>query len=102
MRRSQPRNPVGAVRRVIADAAPQTLLAAVQTVWPTAAGAAVAKQAEPVSERDGEVTIACRTAAWAQELDLLQDRLRKRLNEELGDERVSGLRFTADGARHRL
>jgi predicted nucleic acid-binding Zn ribbon protein len=84
------------------DAAPATPLAAVQAAWPRAAGDAVAHQAEPVAERDGEVTIACRSATWAQELDLLQDRLRTRLNEELGGEAVRSLRFTADGSRHGL
>ena len=90
------------MRGAVREAAPATLLAAVQTVWAQAAGDAVARQAEPVSERDGEVTVACRSASWAQELDLLQDRLRGRLNERLGDERVARLRFTADGARHGL
>ena len=29
---------------------------------------------QPVAERDGVVTVACRSAAWAQELDLMQER----------------------------
>ncbi len=102
MRRDRPRRAGGALRRLVADAAPETPLAAVQEAWPRAAGDAVARQAEPVSERDGEVTIACRTATWAQELDLLQEDLRRRLNEELGGDLVSSLRFTADGSRHGL
>jgi predicted nucleic acid-binding Zn ribbon protein len=100
VRRSKPQRAGAAFQRLVADAAPETLLAAVQTAWPRAAGETVARQSEPVSERGGEVTIACRTAAWAQELDLLQDRLRDRLNEEIGEARVSALRFTADGVRH--
>ena len=102
MRRDRPRTAGSALRRLVAEAAPETPLAAVQTAWPQAAGETVARQAEPVAERDGEVTIACRTASWAQELDLLQDRLRTRLNEELGSEQVTALRFTADAARHGL
>ena len=98
--RRQPHPIGGAFRRVVSSASPETLLAAVQAAWQDAAGETVARQAEPVAERDGEVTIACRTATWAQELDLLQDRLRGRLNEELGAERVRALRFTADGSRH--
>ncbi|HEX6117438.1 MAG TPA: DUF721 domain-containing protein [Solirubrobacterales bacterium] len=90
------------MRKLVEQAAPATPLAAVQAAWPRAAGETVARQAEPVAERDGEVTIACRTAAWAQELDLLQDRLRTRLNEELGGEPVTALRFTADAPRHGL
>ena len=63
---------------------PTTLLAAVQGAWAAAAGAAVAAEAEPVAERDGVVTVACRSATWAQELDLLQEELLKRLNGALG------------------
>jgi predicted nucleic acid-binding Zn ribbon protein len=86
---------------------PKTLLGAVQGAWSTAAGAAVAAQAEPVSERDGVVTIACRSATWAQELDLLQDQLLDALKQALSDSSrhppespLRGLRFTADGQRH--
>ena len=58
-------------RRSRSEVAPQTLLAAVQEAWPEAAGAAAAAQGDPVAERDGVVTIACRSATWAQELDLM-------------------------------
>jgi hypothetical protein len=71
------------------------------------AGEAVAAEANPVSERAGLVTVACRSATWAQELDLLQSELLERLNAAIfkaDPERsigsVSGLRFTADAARH--
>jgi len=86
---------------------PKTLLGAVQSAWPEAAGPQVATEADPVAERDGVVTIACRSATWAQELDLLQRELLTRLNEVLDaherratKERLRGLRFTADAARH--
>jgi predicted nucleic acid-binding Zn ribbon protein len=102
VRRARPRTAGSSLRQIVAAASPETPLAAVQTAWPRAAGETVARQAEPVAERDGEVTIACRTASWAQELDLLQAGLLKRLNEELGDEVVTRLRFTADAARHGL
>ena len=78
-RRVSPRRtprPLGAaLRQARARAEPRTLLAAAQSAWPTAAGARVAAEAEPVAERDGVVTIACRSATWAQELDLLQPEL---------------------------
>ncbi|HEY7151207.1 MAG TPA: DUF721 domain-containing protein [Solirubrobacterales bacterium] len=98
--------PVGAaLRQVRASAEPPTLLAAVQGAWAPSAGEAVAREAEPVAERAGVITISCRTATWAQELDLLQDTLLERLNEALSgsgpggsERRVLGLRFTADGA----
>jgi predicted nucleic acid-binding Zn ribbon protein len=102
VRRGRPHQLGDAFRRVVDDAAPQTLLAGVQAAWAEAAGDTVARQATPVAERDGEVTVACRSASWAQELDLLQDRLRDRLNERLGEGSVSALRFTADADRHDL
>jgi predicted nucleic acid-binding Zn ribbon protein len=100
VRRSRPHPVGGAFRRVVDDASPQTLLAGVQAAWADVAGETVAAKATPVSEREGEVTVTCHSASWAQELDLLQDRLRERLNERLGGEQVRGLRFTADAARH--
>jgi len=67
----------------------------------------VAGEAEPVAERQGVVTIACRSATWAHELDLLQPELLTRLNEVLAEadpEAIEGpvraLRFTADASRH--
>jgi predicted nucleic acid-binding Zn ribbon protein len=101
--------PLGAaLREARAHAEPRTLLAAAQSAWPTAAGAQVAAEAEPVAERNGVVTIACRSATWAQELDLLHPELLKRLNGALSeadpgaiDAPVAALRFTADAPRHR-
>jgi predicted nucleic acid-binding Zn ribbon protein len=102
-----PRRLGAALRPATRRARPRTLLAAVQEAWPRAAGEAVAAEASPVSERDGTVTVACRSGTWAQELDLLQSEFLERLNRALfeadpeGPESpVSGLRFTADAARH--
>ncbi|MDQ3572215.1 MAG: DUF721 domain-containing protein [Actinomycetota bacterium] len=93
----------GALAQVRAEVAPLTLLAAVQEAWPRAVGETAAGQADPVAERDGIVTVACRSATWAQELDLLQTDLLERLREHLGEgafgDRLSGLRFRADAAR---
>ena len=105
--RRSPRPLGAALRQARARAEPRTLLAATQSAWPTAAGDRVAAEAEPVAERDGVVTIACRSATWAQELDLLQPELVERLNGALSeadpdaiDALVKGLRFTADAPRH--
>jgi predicted nucleic acid-binding Zn ribbon protein len=103
----QPRRLGTAVRQALARAEPQTLLGAVQSAWPEAAGQQVAAEADPVSERDGVVTVACRSSTWAQELDLLQSELLSQLNETLARHDfepsaspLRGLRFTADAARH--
>jgi predicted nucleic acid-binding Zn ribbon protein len=100
VRRRRPRALGDALREVRAQTAPQTLLAAVQSCWRDAVGEQIAAQAEPVSERDGEVTVACRSSTWAQELDLLSEQLLGRLNKCLSEARITALRFTADAARH--
>jgi predicted nucleic acid-binding Zn ribbon protein len=95
MRRRSPR-PVGlALDRLTGSLAPATLLAEVQRAWPEAAGAAFAAASEPVSEREGVVTVACVSAVWAQELDLLSERVIERLNEALGRAAVKRLRAQA-------
>ena len=105
MRPGGPRRLGAALDAVRADAAPKTLLAAVQGAWRQVVGDGVAAQAEPVGERDGVVTVACRSATWAQELDLMGQELTERLRAELPADGPAGalerLRFTADAARHR-
>ena len=92
MRRRGPR-PVGlALDAVTGALAPATLLAEVQRVWPQVAGERFARAAEPVSERDGVLTVACESAVWAQELDLLSERVIEALNEALGRPAVRRLR----------
>jgi predicted nucleic acid-binding Zn ribbon protein len=99
VRRRLPRPAGGALREVLESAAPRTPLAEVQTVWSEACGPAVAAEAQPVAERDGVVAVACRSATWASELDLMQVELVERLNELLVEHRVERLRFTADAPR---
>jgi predicted nucleic acid-binding Zn ribbon protein len=95
MRRRGPR-PIGhALARFEERIAPPGLLAEVQRAWPTAAGPALARVAAPESERDGVVTLGCESAVWAQELELLSERLVSALNEVLGRPAVTRLRARA-------
>ena len=96
-----PRKLGGAFDRFVSERAPETLLAEVQAAWPAVCGPQIAARAEPVAERDGRVTIACESGAWAQELELMGDQLRTRIDAAIGADKVTGLRFTADLARHR-
>ena len=97
-RRRAPRPIAAALGVVVAGAEPATLLAAVQSAWPGAVGEAIAREASPVSERDGVVTVACRSATWAQELDLLGGQIASQVRENLPDGgALEGLRFTASG-----
>ncbi|MBA2524100.1 MAG: DUF721 domain-containing protein [Solirubrobacterales bacterium] len=99
--RGAPRKLGGALDRLVAEDRPQTLLAEVQAAWPLACGEAIAARSEPVSERAGKVTIACESGPWAQELELMGDLLRSRIEGLVGEGRVLSIRFTADLARHR-
>jgi predicted nucleic acid-binding Zn ribbon protein len=92
VRRRGPRPLAVALERLTDQLAPATLLAEVQRAWDSAAGAAFAAQCTPDGERDGVVTVACSSAVWAQELDLLSERVVARLNEQLGRPAVRGLR----------
>jgi predicted nucleic acid-binding Zn ribbon protein len=84
MRRRAPR-PIGAaLAGVVEDLAPATTLARVQQVWNGVVGEAIAREAQPVSERDGVVTVTCSSSVWAQEIDLMAGDLVGRLNEALG------------------
>ena len=101
----QPKRASFAIEKTLAQTSPGTPLAAVQQVWQQAVGDTVADQADPVYEREGVVTIACKSASWAQELDLLQTNVLEQVNQRLSSLnpdgfRVKGLRFTADAARH--
>jgi predicted nucleic acid-binding Zn ribbon protein len=97
VKRRGPR-PLGAALGALqASLAPATLLAEVQRVWPAVVGEAIAREAAPVSERGGTVTVACRAAVWAQELDLMAPLLLSRMNAALGREAVRRLRCVTGG-----
>ena len=83
MRRLAPRRLGAALDEAVGAAAPAGALACVQTAWARSVGSAVAAAAEPVSEREGVVTVACESAVWAQELELLRADLEDRLDARL-------------------
>jgi predicted nucleic acid-binding Zn ribbon protein len=105
VRRLAPRALSVALQGVVRDAEPATLLARVQGVWPEVAGPGLAIYAAPVSERDGVVTVACESAVWAQELELLGPDLLTRFGDALAAEpgrpagaSVKKLRFVVGSA----
>ena len=94
--------PLGrAVESLAARVAPATLLADVQQAWPQVAGELMARQAEPVAEHEGMVTLACSSSVWAQELELLGPGLVDGLNGALGARRVTGMRCRVGAGRTR-
>lgn len=83
MRRRAPRPLSAALERLGHASTPSTLLARVQAVWTEAVGPAIAAEAQPVAERAGTLTVACRSATWASELELLAPDLIERLDGAL-------------------
>jgi predicted nucleic acid-binding Zn ribbon protein len=84
-----------ALDETVGEIRPETLLARVQGCWEDVVGAAIAAEAQPASERDGTLTVACRSALWAQEIELSSGDLLERLNAALGGGgagRLTGLR----------
>jgi predicted nucleic acid-binding Zn ribbon protein len=98
MRRRSPRPVATAVEALAARLEPATTLGSVQRVWPEVVGDAIASEASPTGERGGVVTVTCRAAVWAQELDLMAPDVVTRLNAALGAEAVRSLRCVATGS----
>ena len=84
MRRRAPRPLALVLDDVVERSEPATALGRAQGVWRDVAGPGLAPFTEPVSERDGVLTVACESAAWAHELELLGPDLLSRMNEALG------------------
>jgi predicted nucleic acid-binding Zn ribbon protein len=94
----EPRPLGDALTRVMERSAPPTTLARVQRCWQEAVGPTVAEEATPLSERSGVVTVGCRSAVWASELELLSQGLVEGLNGLLGGPAVASLRFVVGGS----
>jgi len=89
----EPRPIAEAIARVTRAAAPATTLARIQGCWEEVAGSVIAEEAQPLSERAGVITVGCRSAVWANELQLLAPGLVEQLNQALGGTAVASLRF---------
>ena len=97
--RRAPRPLAGAVGTLAESLRPATGLASVQAVWEDAVGPAIAREARPVSERAGTVSVACTSSVWAQEIGLMGPALCAAINARLGHDRVLALRATASRVR---
>lgn len=93
MGRRAPRPLSAALTRVQDALEPPSLLAAVQAAWTPVVGDAIAAVAEPVSERDGVVTVRCADSVWAEELTLMAEDLVSRLRRRLDGPPNFELRF---------
>jgi predicted nucleic acid-binding Zn ribbon protein len=91
--RRAPRPLSHALAGLTATLAPPTTLARVQGCWADVVGEALAGECTPVSDREGIVTVACRSAVWSHELSMMAGDLVARVNEALGGPAVAELRF---------
>jgi len=97
--RGRPRQPerlAGAVGKFAEAVGPETPEGRVQRVWAEVVGEKIAAVTRVLEEREGTVRVQCESAVWAEELGLMETRIRKRLNEVLtarGGDPVERLSF---------
>ncbi len=97
--RGRPRQPerlAGAVGKFAEAVGPETPEGKVQGVWAEVVGAKVAAVTRVIDEREGTVRVQCESAVWAEELSLMEARIRGQLNEVLvarGGDSVERLSF---------
>lgn len=97
-RSPSPRPVSGTVGEFLERFGPRDLLPRVQGAWGRAVGETIAAVTRVVSEAEGAVEIECESAVWAEELSLMEARLRESLNAELGGQGpVQGLKFRPVG-----
>ena len=75
---------------------PRDLLPRVQGAWERAAGETIAAATRVMGETEGVVEIECESAVWAEELALMEARMRESLNRALaarGDDPVEMIIF---------
>ncbi len=71
-------------------------IGSVVAAWPEAVGAAIAANAWPARcARDGTLTVTASSSVWAFELTKLEEDIRGRLRERLGEEAPARIRFAA-------
>jgi predicted nucleic acid-binding Zn ribbon protein len=96
MTRRRPQELRTILDRVQEQIAPTDLLSAAQRRWREVVGDQVAEESWPDRERDGLLTVRCRSAVWAAELTMLEETLLQQLNDRLpGGRQVRALKFTA-------
>ncbi len=64
------------------------------SAWRTSAGDEVAAHARGFALREGELLVFVDSAVWANELSVLSEHYRAAVNERLGKELVTSIRFT--------
>ncbi len=66
---------------------------AVWQIWDEVVGETIALKARPHSFEAGTLWVACSGPHWMQQLQLMKETLRRKLNDRLGGERIKDIRF---------
>ena len=83
-----------AVRRELARFGAAGVIGEIAAAWPEAVGPAIAANAWPARcARDGTLHVAASSSAWAFELTQLEEKIRERLAELLGERAPPRVRF---------
>jgi hypothetical protein len=64
--------------------------------WGAVVGDRLAGESEPVSLEGGTLLVRVSSAAWAQQVRFLAERVRTRANEVLGEDSIAQVRVVAD------
>jgi predicted nucleic acid-binding Zn ribbon protein len=62
--------------------------------WPTVVGSHIADHSSPTTLRDGVLTVAAESTAWATQLRIIQNQVLAKIAAEVGDGVVNSLRIT--------
>ncbi|CAA9254360.1 MAG: Zn-ribbon-containing, possibly RNA-binding protein and truncated derivatives, partial [uncultured Corynebacteriales bacterium] len=83
------------IKRMVSDRGWEatTASATVLSAWDRIVGAELAARCQPVSLRDGELTLAAESTAWAMQLRGMLPTLMTRIRAELGPEVVTRIRI---------
>ncbi len=96
MRRPSPPSGVAEVlSRVLQRVDPEQQLRAydIWTFWNDEVGTLIARRAQPAGFRDGVLFVSVATHGWMQELRMMKDTIRDRLNARLAANLVSDIHF---------
>ena len=91
------RKPLASVTRDVAKKrgwSPRVAEGAVFGRWPTVVGSDIADHATPTDLRDGVLTVAAESTAWATQLRIIQNQVLAKIAAEVGDGVVNSLRIT--------
>jgi predicted nucleic acid-binding Zn ribbon protein len=69
----------------------------VLSLWGRVVDERVGKQTEAVKIRNRVLYVSARSAAWAQELTFLKNKIIKKFNQEAGKEVIRDIKFRAGG-----